>query len=365
MKNLCFVCFNIEDMGGITRVISSVCRELEKFKNYKLSIISICSTGKESYYYFSENIEIFRLNNFPDDRLRNIIFKSFFPLLKIIKNSCFDIIFMEGHYIPPIVLSLKFFIKSKIIFCDHGSVSNQITDKKATFFRKIAAKLCDKIVVLTEKAKNEYKKFFGICEGKLSEIPNFIDEDIFKFKGEYNADSKLILSSGRLTQEKGFDMLVKVAAMVFEKYKDWQWHIYGEGPERGKIETLIKENHLENNVKLMGLADNMYSKYKDYGIFVLTSYREGFALVLLEAKASGIPLVSFDCVSGPSEIISNEVDGYLIPCYNGEMMSEKICMLIENDDLRKIFSENTKIGIEKFSKSEIIKKWEHIIDDLS
>ncbi len=364
MKNLCFVCFNIEDMGGITRVISSICRELGSFNDYKLSIISVCSTGKESHYYFSENIKIFRLNNSPDDRLRNIMARSFSPLLKIIKNNCFDIIFMEGHYLPPIVLPLKFFIKSKIVFCDHGAVSNQLNDKKATFFRKIAAKLCDKIVVLTEKAKNEYKKLFGVFDGKVSVIPNFIDEDIFKFKEGYNAASKLILSSGRLTHEKGFDMLIKAAKLVFSKHPDWQWHIYGEGPERGKIEFLIEENHLENNVKLMGLADNMYSKYRDYGIFVLTSYREGFALVLLEAKACGVPLVSFDCIAGPSEIISNEVDGYLIPCYNEKMMSEKICALIENDGLRKKFSENTKIGIEKFSKSEVMRKWNDIIREL-
>lgn len=364
MKNLCFICFNIEDMGGITRVMSNICREFESAEDYKLSIISICDTGKESHYHFSENIEIFKLNNCPNDRIRNIIFKSFWSLKKIFKQNSFDIVFMEGHYIPPIVLPLKFFVKSKFVFCDHGALANQLNDKKATFFRKLSSKMCEKIVVLTHQTKNEYKKMFGISDYKVRVIPNFIDEDIFKFKKEYNAQSKVILSSGRFTKEKGFDMLVEVASKVFLKHPDWQWHIYGDGPERGRIECLIKEKNLQENVKLMGLADNMYEKYKDASIFALTSYREGFALVLLEAKASGIPSVSFNCVAGPSEIISNNVDGYLIPCYNKTMMSAKICTLIENDDLRKRFSLNSKAGIKKFLKHEVMKKWHNIIKEI-
>ena len=365
MKNLCFVCFNIEDMGGITRVMSNICHEFENSGDYKLSIVSVCDTGKENYYYFSENIKIYKLNNNPDDRIRNIIFKSFAPLKNIFKNNSFDVIFMEGHYIPPIVLPLKFFTKSKFVFCDHGALTNQLQDRKATFFRKLSSKMCEKIVVLTEKTKNDYKEIFGISDRKICVIPNFIDEDVFKFRKEYDVNSKIILSSGRFTMEKGFDMLVNVAAEVFEKHPDWEWHVYGDGPERSKIEFLIEEKNLRENVKLMGLADNMYEKYKDASIFVLTSYREGFALVLLEAKACGVPPVSFDCIAGPSEIISNNIDGYLIPCYNEKAMSEKICNLIEDDDLRKSFSEHTGVGIEKFLKHEVMEKWNNIIKELS
>ena len=364
MKKLCFVCFNIEDMGGITRVISSLCGELNKFHEYKISVVSICDTGEKTHYYFVEDVKINKLSNNPNDRVKNIIFKSFFPLLKIFKKNKFDIIFMQGHYIPPIVIPLKFFVKSKFVFCDHGALSNQIKDKKATFFRKIAAKFSDKIVVLTNHTKNEYQKIFGVKEDKIKVIPNFIDEKILKAKENYKLDSKLILSSGRFTSEKGFDMLVDVAKIVFEKSPDWQWHIFGDGPEFNNINSKIKELKLEKNVKLKGLADNMYSKYKDYGIFVLTSYREGFSLVLLEAKANNLPLVSFDCVAGPSEIICNGMDGYLIPCYNKLRMAEKICKLIEDGSLREQFSKNSQNDIERFKKTNVIVKWINFIKNL-
>ncbi len=362
MKKLCFVCFNVEDMGGITRVLSSLCNEL--CQNYSVNVVSICDTGKENHYFFDSEIKIYKINNNPDDRIRNIILKSFGKLKKYFSENNFDIIFMEGHYIPPIVLPLKLFVKSKFVFCDHGALNNQLSDKKATLFRKIAAKFSDKVIVLTQSTMDEYIKKFKIKSNKIDVIPNYIDSNVLKYKKEYNINSKLILSSGRFTPEKGFDMLVDVTSEVFKKHPDWKWHVYGNGPEFNTINDKIKENHLENNLYLMGLADNMYEKYSNYGIFVLTSYREGFALVLLEAKANALPLVSFDCVSGPSEIIRHGVDGYLIPCYNKKIMSKKICELIENSELRQSFSLNSESNLETFSKLSVTNKWTEIIKNL-
>ncbi len=362
MKKLCFVCFNIEDMGGINRVVSGLCNEF--CKNHLVHIVSICDTGKKCYYSLNSEVKIYKINNLPEDRIRNIVIKSFMNLKKYFSDNKFDIIFMEGHYIPPIVLLIKFFTKSKFVFCDHGALSNQLNDKKATFFRKIASKYSDKVIVLTDSTKKEYMDKFKINSEKIISIPNFIDEDIFKYRGKYNENSKLILSSGRLTREKGFEMIPNIGEKIFDKYPDWQWHIYGDGPEYESIQRKIANKKMEKHIILKGFADNMYKKYNEYGIFVLPSYREGFALVLLEAKANSIPMVSFDCVAGPSEIINDNMDGYLVPCYNEKVMSEKICALIEDNELRSHFSQNCLIDIDKFDKKVIIKKWEDIINDV-
>lgn len=362
MKKLCFVCFNIEDMGGINRVVSGLCNEF--CESNIVHVVSICDTGKSAYYYLDPKIKIHKINNSPHDRIRNVIFKSFGNLKEYFLSNKFDIIFMEGHYVPPIVLPLKIFTKSKFVFCDHGALSNQISDKKATFFRKIASKLSNKIAVLTNSTKKEYSRIFKVNPEKIEVIPNFIDEDILNYKKEYNKNSKLILSSGRFTAEKGFEMIPDIAEMIFRKHPDWQWHIYGNGPEYINVQKKITEKNLGKNVILKGFANNMYEKYADYGVFVLTSYREGFALVLLEAKVSGIPMVSFDCVSGPSEIIDSDMDGYLIPCYNEKVMAQKICTLMENDELRDKFSKNCSRNIDKFNKKAIVEMWYKIINDV-
>lgn len=94
----------------------------------------------------------------------------------------------------------------------------------------------------------------------------------------------------------------------------------------------------------------------------LPSYREGLPLVLLEAKANKLPLVSFDCIAGPNEIITDGENGLLIDCYDKEMMARKICDLIESDSLRKRFSDNWLLNVEKFQKEKILKVWLDLIE---
>ena len=88
-------------------------------------------------------------------------------------------------------------------------------------------------------------------------------------------------------------------------------------------------------------------------------------MVLLEAKANGLPLVSFDIETGPDEIIRDGVNGFLIPPYDTEIMAERICQLIENNDLRKRFSDNAKLDLEKFSSDRIIEQWNDLIKDVT
>ena len=99
-------------------------------------------------------------------------------------------------------------------------------------------------------------------------------------------------------------------------------------------------------------------------MYVLPSYREGLPLVLLEAKANKLPIVSFDVVTGPREIVRDNVDGFLIPCYNKKLMAKKIIELIEKKELRLKFSNNSQENINKFSKQEIMKKWIDLIENI-
>ena len=105
--------------------------------------------------------------------------------------------------------------------------------------------------------------------------------------------------------------------------------------------------------------------YNEYAFLVLSSYREGLPLVLLEAKASGLPMVSFDVTTGPREIIDDGKDGYLIPPYDLEVMVEKITALIEDENMRVTFSENSVTNIIKFEKEEIYRQWTNLIDELT
>lgn len=362
MKNLCFVDFNISNMGGIERVLVSLCNELSN--DYNVHLVSICGDYNDCHYSIESKVKCYNIGNLSTFRIRNLITKSVGNLINYIKSNNIDIVFMVGHFTPPIVLPAKLFVKSKFVFCDHGALINQFDDKKAVMFRKLASKLCDKTVVLTDRTRDDYLKIFKIQENKIVCIYNWLDDDMNKFINVYNVNNKKILSCGRFTSEKGYDILVDVAKDVFKKFPDWKWHIYGDGPEFDDIQRRIESAKLDKFLVLRGATDNMYEKYKNYGIYVMTSYREGLPLVLIEAKANHLPIVSFNCLTGPAEIVRDGVDGYLIDCYDKKLMVQKICSLIEDENKRLAFSMRSGENLNLFDKRVILDKWVNLINNL-
>jgi glycosyltransferase involved in cell wall biosynthesis len=119
---------------------------------------------------------------------------------------------------------------------------------------------------------------------------------------------------------------------------------------------------LQDKVILKGQTTDMPAAYKEASMFVLTSLQESFGMVLVEAKAHKLPLLSFDVEAGPGEIIRDGVNGYLIPPYDTEIMAGKICTLIENPSLRQRFSDESHLDLDKFDKNTIISAWSNLLN---
>jgi glycosyltransferase involved in cell wall biosynthesis len=149
--------------------------------------------------------------------------------------------------------------------------------------------------------------------------------------------------------------------MVFDKHPDWSWDIYGNGELYGELNKNISESGLINNISLKGNVGNLEELYGDYAIYVLTSSTEGLPLVLLEAKAKHLPIISFDIATGPSDIVQNGIDGYLVPLNDIETTAQKICELIENSELRQSFSNAAYLNIGKFDKTKILGEWRELL----
>lgn len=160
-------------------------------------------------------------------------------------------------------------------------------------------------------------------------------------------------------------MLVEAAKLVLPKYPDWQWDLYGTGDTLDEIRKKIEEYGLEKQLILKGNVKDVYQVYGEYAFLVLPSYREGLPLVLLEAKALGLPMISFDITTGPNEIIKDGKDGYLIPPYDIQKMAERIEKFITDEEQRVSFSKNTEDGIEKFEKKQIYDQWVQLIEELT
>lgn len=362
-KSIC-VFNNLQNKGGGERVASQLMNELSR-DNDVLCLIPK-NTNKRLAYVLDKNIKIEILSSSQKNLKYNPL-KLIFLILKVYKllsKNQINIIINVGSIGVIFSYFISIFTDIKIIYAEQSNLNNKINNNFSQKLCQFFATKFNKIITLTEKDKINYIQKFNLSETKVDYIYNFIDDELLNLKNEYNLDSKKIITVGRFDKVKGYDRLVKIAKKVLEKNKDWEWHIYGDGEEFKNIETLIKEKQLENKLILKGKVDNIYELYKEYSFYVMTSYYEGLPMVLLEAKANNLPLISFDIETGPSEIIRNEIDGYLIENNNLEQMTEKINYLIKNENIREKFSDRSKENLDKFKKDKIINQWLNLIENI-
>lgn len=171
---------------------------------------------------------------------------------------------------------------------------------------------------------------------------------------------KILVTCGRLTQVKGYDRLIDVFADLTYEFKDWGLVILGEGDLRPDLERQAQQKGISDRVIMPGSVGNVGDWLAISELFVLSSYYEGFPNVLVEALAHGVPAVSFDCLTGPNEIISHGVDGYLVENGNLQSLFQTLYTLMTNDGLRAEFAENAKYIRDKFDITKVASIWESI-----
>lgn len=358
-EKIAFVVYDISVMGGAERVTVNMANELIKY--YDIYIISILNKNGKNAYELNSQIKVSYLFQNKTYRLRSLLIKIRKKLISQLKGNNIQKVLCIGNYTGMLVPINLLGTRIHTVFCDHSSVANQLKNRKIILFKYMASKLSKFTVVLTDKSLDDYRKIFKTPRKKLIRIYNWIDDDALKKAAEYKTESNNIITVGRISPEKGFDMLVEVAKELRELNDNWQWDIYGYGEDFNKIQAKIKEYDLASNVFMKGNSNCIYDLYKEYSIYVLTSYREGLPMVLLEAKANKLPIVSFDIETGPNEIIKNNENGFLIKPYDIKEMAKKIDTLLRDKNKRCDFSKKSQIDIEKFNKKTIINEWINFI----
>lgn len=178
-----------------------------------------------------------------------------------------------------------------------------------------------------------------------------------------NYDLKKVISVGRYSYQKGFDMLIEAWSLVIGKHRDWKLYIYGNG-DRSEFESLVERFQLKDSVFCMPGTEDIVSVYSNCSIYVMSSRYEGFGLVLTEAMSCGLPCISFDCPHGPSEIIDDGKDGYLVERNNIYMLAEKMDKLMTNSDLRRTLGTMARQNVMRYDKKNIMKRWITLLEAL-
>jgi glycosyltransferase involved in cell wall biosynthesis len=172
-----------------------------------------------------------------------------------------------------------------------------------------------------------------------------------------------LLAVGRLHPVKGFDCLLRAFAQLARVYPEWDLTILGEGPERAALESLRDELDLTDRVQLPGRVGNMAAWYAAADVYVLSSRAEGLSNTLLEAMASGLPCIAFDCDTGPREIIREGIDGVLVrPVQDAEALAGHLGQLMSDSALRSRFASRATDVRDRFSTARIMALWEQIFE---
>jgi glycosyltransferase involved in cell wall biosynthesis len=177
--------------------------------------------------------------------------------------------------------------------------------------------------------------------------------------------SRIVVAAGRLAPQKGFDRLIPAWARVHEKHPDWELRIFGGGRLKGELEQLIAEHGLEESVRLMGYTNQLPEEMARASFYVMSSHFEGFPMVLLEAMATGLPVVSFDCPNGPRDLVSEGRDGFVVPNGNVRALADGINKMIElGDDARRSFGEAAFEKAAQYRVDAVAVRWEQLFEDL-
>lgn len=349
--NICFLEGDMSRRGGTERMTALLANKLSETNSVWVISINLA----ENDVFFSLKSEVkYKILHKNFGKLG--ILKQICEIRKFLKNNRIDWLVNVDIGTCIFGIPATFGTKTKVITWEHGNFYNNWGSRWFPYFRRFASKHSDAMVVLTERDKENYQTNIK-SKKPIYVIPNPTQRHRFK----YNTESQIILSAGLLLPIKGFDKAIKVASKVLPKFPEWKWFICGEGPERGHLEKMISDAKLEKQVLLCGTVENMAEQYQKAAIYVMTSETEGLPMVLLEAKSWGLPIVSFDIMTGPSDIIRDDVNGYLVPQNDINIMAERLETLIESFELRCRFSESSQLDMDKFNFERIVEKWEKIM----
>ena len=182
-----------------------------------------------------------------------------------------------------------------------------------------------------------------------------------KLPEKFASDKKTIVGMGRLTEQKGFDILLAAFASIAPQYPDWQLLILGEGEQRQQLEAQRDRLGLQSRVIMPGLLDNPFPLLRRSHIFVLSSLYEGFGNVIIEAMACDLPVISTDCPSGPGEIITNGENGILVPNRDRDSLAKAMAQLMSDPERRIQLAKTAQKSLNRFELETIINQWEDLL----
>lgn len=354
--HIVFFSGDITRSGGTENVSIMIANELSAKTDYEISFVSLFEEHDSPFFSIDPDIRRFKIYPTATHGIQHY-FDTCQRLRNIVDGRHVDVLVDIDGILDMYSLPIKRHTGVKVVSWEHFNYLQNPGVPYRKLTRRWAARRADAIVTLTETDRKLYESNLKL-KCPIMAIANPM---LPPTETSYDADSHLILSSGRLTYQKGFDLLVEIAGKVLPDHPDWRWMILGEGEDRPILERRIHEANLDNRLVLKGRVDDMDSYYRQSAMFVMTSRFEGLPMVLLEAKAHRLPLISFDCPTGPSEIIEDGINGTVVPLRDTDAMATAINKLIDDRAKRIEYSAMSGSNAERYDMATVLDGWRRLL----
>lgn len=365
--------------GGMERSICSKANYLADVMGYDVTIITTDRKDKANFFDFSSLIKFVDLEINYNELESLPIYKSLPTQLKKRRLHYLRLEAVLNEIKPDI--SISTYTHELSILSEIKDGSKKIAEihfskpYKSIEYKSNSIPLLKRVIAIAgEKRKhgyiNKYDAFVVLTEEdrkRWSEVKNvkIIPNSLSFYPSTQSpCTEKRIISVGRLTRQKGYPFLIEAWQIIAGKYPEWKLTIFGEGEDKEMLQRMIQKAELNSSISVYPPTNNIVQEYLNSSVYVMSSIYEGFGLVLAEAMACGLPCISFDCPSGPSEIIKGGEDGFLVETENIDELAQKIILLIKNEDLRIEMGQKAKVNSQRFLPKYIMPKWISLFNEV-
>lgn len=370
---LIYCIHSLYNPGGMERVLLNKVVWFREHTDWEIVIVTTDQKNRPTFYPFPDGVRMVDLGvNYSDDngkgffakfcgfiKRRQIHKRLLNKLLNVEKPDIVDCFYPgECSFVPSLKDGSKKVMElhqSKLFHHQYNrSGLMGLADKiRAKMDERLVSKF-DSFVVLTE----EDAEMWGDVPN-IKVIPNAAK---FISSGYSSCQNKRVIAVGRLDYQKSFDRLIEAWALVqqTDKYSDWHLDIFGQGEWRNMLQQMIDERGLQDRVTLNKPTKDIAKEYASSSMLVMSSHYEGFPMVMIEAMACGLPVVTFDYKCGPRDIIDHEINGLLVKDGDIGGLAQALMRLMNADELRQKMGEKARLVVDRYSEEKVMSKWQEL-----
>jgi glycosyltransferase involved in cell wall biosynthesis len=344
---------NIFGVGGMERATCQLANTLQAV-GYQVTILSIWLNADKPYFPLDPAVKLRKLLEKPPG-LIELYLKLPGQIRQVIKQTSAEHIIVSDSQLSVSAVLASYGQNGRLLVWEHFHSQMGARFGSRWLGRWFSALFADDIVVLTERDKASWIQKFR-CPRKLHVVPNFLTCPLSTTA--YDPRSRIVLAVGRFCEVKGFDLLVKAWALLPLSYRQhWRLRIIGaRSAFKTEVALLVSKMDLADSIELCDPTHDIVSQYQQAAMLVVSSRNESFGLVITEALANKLPVLSFDCPMGPMDILQNKY-GVCVPAEDISALAQQMTNLMDQPQLRQHFSDAGFERAKDYTEEKIVGLW--------